>query len=43
MNDLVEGCVITGKVALDGEDIYGDMETQSLDMLYRKFCCVYGG
>ena len=24
MNDLVEGCVITGKVQLDGEDIYGD-------------------
>ena len=23
MNDLVEGCTITGKVELDGEDIYG--------------------
>ena len=23
MNDLVEGCKITGKVTLDGEDIYG--------------------
>ncbi len=22
MNDLVEGCRITGKVTLDGEDIY---------------------
>ena len=26
MNDLVEGCKITGKVELDGEDIYGDMD-----------------
>ena len=26
MNDLVEGCTITGKVELDGEDIYGDMD-----------------
>lgn len=25
MNDLVEGCRITGQVLLDGEDIYGDM------------------
>ena len=25
MNDLVEGCKITGKILLDGEDIYGDM------------------
>ena len=23
MNDLVEGCKITGKVTLDGDDIYG--------------------
>ena len=29
MNDLVEGCVITGKVQLDGEDIYGDMDVIS--------------
>ena len=26
MNDLVEGCRITGKVQLDGEDIYSDMD-----------------
>ena len=26
MNDLVEGCRITGRVELDGEDIYGDMD-----------------
>ena len=25
MNDLVEGCKITGKVTLDGDDIYGDI------------------
>ena len=30
MNDLVEGCVITGKVELDGEDIYGDMDVNHL-------------
>lgn len=30
MNDLVEGCVITGKVQLDGEDIYGDMDVNLL-------------
>lgn len=30
MNDLVEGCVITGKVELDGEDIYGDMDVNLL-------------
>ena len=28
MNDLVEGCKITGKVELDGEDIYGDMDVK---------------
>ena len=28
MNDLVEGCRITGQVLLDGEDIYGDMIPQ---------------
>ena len=28
MNDLVEGCKITGKVTLDGEDIYGDMDVK---------------
>ena len=30
MNDLVEGCTITGKVELDGEDIYGDMDVNVL-------------
>ena len=31
MNDLVEGCKITGKVTLDGEDIYGsDMDGNGL-------------
>ena len=26
MNDLVEGCRITGDIRLDGEDIYGDID-----------------
>ena len=30
MNDLVESCSIDGKVLLDGEDIYGNMDTNSL-------------
>ncbi len=30
MNDLVEGCKITGNVTLDGEDIYGDMDINLL-------------
>ena len=30
MNDLVEGCKITGKVTLDGEDIYGNMDVNKL-------------
>ena len=30
MNDLVEGCKITGKVELDGQDIYGDMDVNLL-------------
>ena len=40
MNDLVEGCVITGKVELDGEDIYGDMDVNMLrkrvGMVFQK-------
>lgn len=40
MNDLVEGCVITGKVLLDGEDIYGDMDVNLLrkrvGMVFQK-------
>lgn len=30
MNDLVEGCKITGDVQLDGEDIYGKMDINKL-------------
>lgn len=30
MNDLVEGCKITGDIRLDGEDIYGDMDVNLL-------------
>lgn len=40
MNDLVEGCVITGKIQLDGEDIYGDMDVNRLrkrvGMVFQK-------
>lgn len=40
MNDLVEGCRITGKVQLDGEDIYGGMDTTLLrkrvGMVFQK-------
>lgn len=40
MNDLVEGCKITGKVRLDGEDIYGNMDTSLLrkrvGMVFQK-------
>lgn len=40
MNDLVEGCTITGKVQLDGEDIYGDMDVNLLrkrvGMVFQK-------
>ena len=32
MNDLVEGCKITGDIKLDGEDIYGNMDVN----LFRK-------
>lgn len=30
MNDLVEGCKITGDILLDGEDIFGDMDVNIL-------------
>ena len=30
MNDLVEGCKITGEVLLDGVDVYKDMDTALL-------------
>ena len=40
MNDLVEGCKITGKILLDGEDIYGDMDINFLrkrvGMVFQK-------
>lgn len=40
MNDLVEGCKITGKVLLDQEDIYGDMDINLLrkrvGMVFQK-------
>ncbi len=40
MNDLVEGCRITGKVLLDGEDIYGNMDLNRLrkrvGMVFQK-------
>ena len=40
MNDLVEGCRITGKVLLDQEDIYGDMDVNLLrkrvGMVFQK-------
>ena len=41
MNDLVEGCKITGKVTLDGDDIYGDMDVNLLrkrvGMVFQHF------
>lgn len=30
MNDLVDGCCITGKIELDGEDIYGNIDVNLL-------------
>ncbi len=40
MNDLVEGCRITGEVLLDGEDIYGNMDINNLrkrvGMVFQK-------
>ena len=40
MNDLVEGCRIMGRVALDGEDIYGNMDVNLLrkrvGMVFQK-------
>ena len=40
MNDLVEGCKITGKVELDGENIYGNMDISLLrkrvGMVFQK-------
>ena len=40
MNDLVEGCRITGDIRLDGEDIYGDIDINNLrkrvGMVFQK-------
>ncbi len=40
MNDLVEGCRITGEIRLDGENIYGDMDVNILrkrvGMVFQK-------
>ena len=40
MNDLVEGCKITGSVLLDGEDIFGDIDVNMLrkrvGMVFQK-------
>lgn len=40
MNDLVEGCKITGDIKLDGTDIYGDMDVNVLrkkvGMVFQK-------
>jgi len=40
MNDLAEGCKITGDIRLDGEDIYGDMDVNLLrkrvGMVFQK-------
>ena len=40
MNDLVEGCRIRGSVTLDGQDIYGDMDINTLrkrvGMVFQK-------
>lgn len=38
MNDLVEGCRITGQVLLDGADIYGDMD---VNLLRRRVGMVF--
>ena len=40
MNDLIEGCKISGEVLLDGENIYGDMDVNLLrkrvGMVFQK-------
>jgi len=40
MNDLVEGCKITGETLLDGENIYGDIDVNALrkrvGMVFQK-------
>ena len=40
MNDIVQGCRVSGKVLLDGEDIYGDTDVNKLrrrvGMVFQK-------
>ncbi|MEG1930642.1 MAG: phosphate ABC transporter ATP-binding protein PstB [Anaerovorax sp.] len=40
MNDLVEGCKITGEIRMDGENIYGNMDTnllrKNVGMVFQK-------
>ena len=40
MNDMVEGCKITGKITLDDEDVYGKMDVNNLrkkvGMVFQK-------
>jgi phosphate transport system ATP-binding protein len=40
MNDIIEGCVITGEVLLDGVNIYGEMDVDTLrkrvGMVFQK-------
>ena len=40
MNDLIEGCKITGEVTLDGESVYGGMDVNTLrkrvGMVFQK-------
>lgn len=40
MNDLVEGCRVTGRIALDGADVYRDMDVTNLrkrvGMVFQK-------
>lgn len=38
MNDLVEGCRITGKILLDNEDVYGNMD---INMLRKRVGMVF--
>jgi len=38
MNDLIEGCKITGEILLDGEDIYGGID---VNMLRRRVGMVF--
>ena len=38
MNDLIPDCRVTGKVTLDGEDIYGDMD---VNLLRRRVSMVF--